>query len=67
MLADWQRPDGAFRARKLLIGWDDVPMHRWAQSQMFRSLSFLLSKNMKNSERADSKVSLFSIPSQARS
>jgi len=67
MLADWQRPDGAFRARKLLIGWDDVPMHRWAQSQMFRSLSFLLSKNMKNSERADNKVSLFSIPSQARS
>jgi hypothetical protein len=39
---EWQRPDGSFRARKLLIGWDNTPMHRWAQSQMFRSLSFLL-------------------------
>jgi hypothetical protein len=38
----WQRPDGSFRSRQLLIGWDDVPMHRWAQSQIFRSLSFLL-------------------------
>jgi hypothetical protein len=40
----WQRPNGAFRARELLIGWDNVPMHRWAESQMFRSLSFLLSR-----------------------
>jgi hypothetical protein len=38
----WQKPDGAFRARKLLFGWDNTPMHRWAQSQMFRSLCFLL-------------------------
>jgi hypothetical protein len=38
----WQRPDGAFRARQLLLGWDNVPMHRWAQSQMFRSLALLL-------------------------
>ena len=66
MLADWQRPNGAFRARKLLIGWDNVPMHRWAQSQMFRSLSFLLSKSMKNPERADLNVSALSIPTQAR-
>jgi hypothetical protein len=41
-LEGWQKPDGAFRARKLLFGWDNTPMHRWAQSQMFRSLCFLL-------------------------
>jgi hypothetical protein len=23
-----------------MFGWDNVPMHRWAQSQMFRSLAF---------------------------
>jgi hypothetical protein len=38
----WQKPDGSFRARKLHLGWDNTPMHRWAQSQMFRSLCFLL-------------------------
>jgi hypothetical protein len=38
----WQKPDGSFRSRRLLLGWDDVPMHRWAQSQMFRSLGFIL-------------------------
>jgi hypothetical protein len=41
-LGDWQKPDGSFRARKLLLGWDNTPMHRWAQSQMFRSLCFFL-------------------------
>lgn len=39
LLGRWQLPSGAFRARRLLLGWDDVPMHRWAQSQAFRSLS----------------------------
>lgn len=39
---NWQRRDGSFRSRRLLLGWDDVPMHRWAQSQVFRSLCFLL-------------------------
>lgn len=38
----WQRADGSFRSRKLLIGWDNVPMHRWAQAQLFRSLTGLL-------------------------
>jgi hypothetical protein len=38
----WQRPDGSFRSRQLLLGWDDVPMHRWAQAQLLRSLCFLL-------------------------
>jgi hypothetical protein len=37
---DWIKPDGSFRSRELLFGWDNVPMHRWAQSQMFRSLAF---------------------------
>jgi hypothetical protein len=38
LLTDWQKADGAFRSRRLLLGWDNVPMHRWAQSQIFRSL-----------------------------
>jgi prenyltransferase/squalene oxidase-like repeat protein len=42
LLGRWRRPDGSFRSRKLFIGWDDVPMHRWAQAQMFRSLTGLL-------------------------
>jgi hypothetical protein len=44
LLARWQRADGSFRARQLLLGWDNVPMHRWAQAQVFRSLCFLLSQ-----------------------
>lgn len=43
LLDNWQKPDGSFRSRRLLLGWDNVPMHRWAQSQLFRSLCFLLS------------------------
>jgi len=42
LLAHWQRPDGSFRSRRLFFGWDNVPMHRWGQSQMFRALCFLL-------------------------
>lgn len=41
-LSAWQKRDGSFRARKLLLGWDNTPMHRWAQSQMFRSLCLFL-------------------------
>jgi hypothetical protein len=44
LLSRWRRPDGSFRARQLLVGWDNVPMHRWAQAQMFRSLCFLISE-----------------------
>lgn len=40
ILRDWVKRDGSFRARQLKLGWDNVPMHRWAQSQMFRSLAF---------------------------
>jgi hypothetical protein len=42
ILTVWQKPDGSFRSRQLLLGWDDTPMHRWGQSQMFRSLCLLL-------------------------
>ena len=34
----WQKQDGSFRSRRLLFGWDNTPMHRWAQAQLFRSL-----------------------------
>jgi hypothetical protein len=42
VFARWIKRDGSFRSRELLFGWDNVPMHRWAQSQMFRSLSLLV-------------------------
>ena len=42
ILANWVKPDGSFRSRRLKFGWDNVPMHRWAQSQMFRALAFYL-------------------------
>jgi hypothetical protein len=44
-LTEWQKSDGSFRSRQLLLGWDNTPMHRWAQSQLFRSLCFLLCQN----------------------
>jgi hypothetical protein len=45
IMTRWQRPDGSFRSRHLLFGWDDVPMHRWAQAQLFRSLCLLLGQS----------------------
>jgi hypothetical protein len=45
ILTIWQKPDGCFRTRQLLLGWDNVPMHRWAQAQLFRSLCLLLSQS----------------------
>src|SRR2546429_4237199 len=42
ILKDWIKPDGSFRSRRLHMGWDNVPLHRWGQSQMFRSLAFYL-------------------------
>jgi len=42
LLNRWVKADGSFRSRELCLGWDNVPMHRWAQSQMFRSLSLLV-------------------------
>jgi hypothetical protein len=42
VLQAWVKRDGSFRSRRLYLGWDNVPMHRWGQSQMFRSLAFYL-------------------------
>ena len=42
LLARWRKRDGSFRSRRLMFGWDNVPMHRWAQAQLFRSLALLL-------------------------
>jgi hypothetical protein len=42
ILGAWVKRDGSFRSRKLHLGWDNVPMHRWGQSQMFRSLALYL-------------------------
>jgi hypothetical protein len=48
ILKNWVKPDGSFRSRKLIFGWDNVPMHRWAQSQMFRSLALYLRERTLN-------------------
>lgn len=40
----WVKPDGSFRSRRLHFGWDNVPMHRWGQSQMFRSIAFYFAR-----------------------
>jgi hypothetical protein len=53
ILARWVKPDGSFRSRRLKLGWDNVPMHRWAQSQMFRSLAFWQLVRMKEGPRTD--------------
>ena len=42
VLGTWVKADGSFRSRRLMAGWDLVPMHRWGQSQMFRSLALFL-------------------------
>ena len=58
LLVRWQKSDGAFRARQLRVGWDNVPMHRWAQSQVFRSLCFLLARNLERAKDRITRVSL---------
>jgi hypothetical protein len=45
----WQKPDGSFRSRRLLMGWDNTPMHRWALAQLFRSLCFFMVRDTSNS------------------
>jgi hypothetical protein len=47
ILKDWVKPDGSFRSRRLHFGWDNVPMHRWGQSQMFRSLAFYVRETIR--------------------
>ncbi|MFT3781741.1 MAG: hypothetical protein QM790_06950 [Nibricoccus sp.] len=41
LLENWQRSNGAFRSRRLLVGWDSVPMHRWGGSEIFRALALI--------------------------
>jgi len=65
ILDRWQKRDGSFRARELHIGWDNVPMHRWAQSQMFRSLSFLLSRRLGKSHGQTMRDAFSSLESKA--
>lgn len=45
LLDRWRKRDGSFRSRKLLVGYDNVPMHRWGQSELFRSLCLILARN----------------------
>lgn len=51
LLGRWQKKDGSFRSRKLIFGWDDVPMHRWGQSQIFRSLCLSLRTGADSEDR----------------
>jgi hypothetical protein len=59
VLENWIKPDGSFRSRQLMFGWDNVPMHRWGQSQMFRSLAFCFREawaaNLNHHENLNSK------------
>jgi hypothetical protein len=57
ILRDWVKPDGSFRSRKLHFGWDNVPMHRWGQAQMFRSLAFYLRETAEHLSGQRSEVS----------
>lgn len=65
LLQRWRKSDGSFRARELLLGWDNVPMHRWAQSQLFRSLSFFLTKNQTSFPEGNSRDAVLSLQSKA--
>jgi hypothetical protein len=53
ILNHWIKSDGSFRSRRLHLGWDNVPMHRWGQSQMFRSLALFLRQSKAGSLRSD--------------
>ncbi len=61
LLAHWRKPDGSFRTRRLRLGWDNVPMHRWAQAQVFRSLCQWLLE-AKRERRATSATAAVSHP-----
>jgi hypothetical protein len=58
ILQHWTKCDGSFRSRRLHFGWDNVPMHRWGQSQMFRSMAYYLFESAKRSgqRQADYKL-----------
>ncbi|HEY3914182.1 MAG TPA: hypothetical protein VGN61_06820 [Verrucomicrobiae bacterium] len=48
----WQLSSGAYRTRKLLIGWNNVPMHRWGLSIAFRSLCLFLRQQTRQAKAA---------------
>jgi hypothetical protein len=64
ILEAWTKPDGSFRSRKLHLGWDNVPMHRWGQSQMFRSLAFYFRESAKTAESEAKLDSILSLPTR---
>jgi hypothetical protein len=69
ILGAWVKRDGSFRSRKLHVGWDNVPMHRWGQAQMFRSLAFYLREvrratNVESSARSAAVHQLSTVNSQ---
>jgi DNA replicative helicase MCM subunit Mcm2 (Cdc46/Mcm family) len=66
ILTNWQKPDGSFRSRQLLLGWDNIPMHRWAQSQLFRSLCLLLHANIRNPGSKSQEAELTSYSAKER-
>jgi hypothetical protein len=45
LLENWQLPDGHFVTRRLAVGRNTVPYHRWAQSQTFRALARLVASD----------------------
>ncbi len=55
ILMRWVKPDGSFRSRRLYLGWDNVPMHRWGQAQMFRSLACYL-REAKKTEKVGAEM-----------
>src|SRR5207244_9863564 len=69
ILKDWIKADGSFRSRRLHVGWDNVPMHRWGQSQMFRALAFYLRETLRpevsdqKSDVSDQKTAVRSLSS----
>jgi hypothetical protein len=38
LLSEWVVRDGHFATERLLVGWNRVPFHRWAQAQTFHAL-----------------------------
>jgi len=39
LVRDWALDDGHFATRRLLVGRNTIPYHRWAQSQVFHALA----------------------------
>lgn len=44
LVTHWQLPDGHFVTRRLVVGRNTVPYHRWAQSQTFHALARLTTR-----------------------